>query len=72
MTHAIQIPPPLQLSARFSDLGTSLVVTFDNATDYGATANLGGSFDCPLLLDYPGASDSDACTWTSGEIFVDE
>ena len=56
-----------QSGARFSDTGASVVVTFDNLTDYGAVANLGGSFGCPLLLDYPGASDLDACAWTSGK-----
>ena len=58
----------LQSKARFSDTGTSLLITFNNNTDYGAVTNLGGSFACPLLLVYPGASDLDACAWTSGEV----
>ncbi|CBJ25633.1 conserved unknown protein [Ectocarpus siliculosus] len=51
--------------ARFSDTGASMLVTFAQDTDYGAVADLGGSFDCPLLLDYPGGSDADVCSWTS-------
>lgn len=56
----------LQSSARFSDTGTSVVLTFDMDTDYGANTGLGASFNCPLLLSYPGSSDSDLCSWTSG------
>lgn len=56
----------MQLSAGVSDLGTALIVTFDIDTDYGATVNLGGSFECLLLLDYPGVNELDVCTWTSG------
>lgn len=58
--------PFLQSSARFSDTGTSVVLIFDMDTDYGASAGLQGYFDCPLLLSYPGVSDSDLCSWTSG------
>ncbi|CAM9463784.1 unnamed protein product, partial [Ectocarpus sp. 12 AP-2014] len=58
-------PGPELSGARFSDTGTSMLVTFAQDTDYGAVADLGGSFDCPLLLDYPGGSDADVCSWTS-------
>lgn len=57
----------MQVNARFSDTGTAVLVTFDQDTDYGEVTNIGGSFDCALLLDYPGVSDADACSWTSGE-----
>lgn len=56
-----------QLEARFSDTGATLIIAFDEDTDYGASAPLGGSFECPLLLDYPGATDLDVCSWTSGK-----
>lgn len=56
----------VQTGARFSDTGAGFAVTFDRDTDYGASLPLGGTFKCPLLLDYPGASDSDICSWTSG------
>lgn len=56
----------VQSTARFSDTGTSVLITFDNNTDYGAVSNLRGSFACPMLFVYPGASDLDACAWTSG------
>lgn len=59
-----------QSSARFSDLGTSVVLTFDMDTDYGATAGLGGSFQCTLLLTYAGSSDLDICSWSSGSSIV--
>lgn len=59
----------VKVSARFSDTGTSVLVTFDQNTDYGEVTNIGGSFDCALLLDYPGVNDADACSWTSGEKF---
>lgn len=58
----------VQSTARFSDTGTSVLITFDNNTDYGAVSNLGGSFACPLLIVYPGASDLDECSWTSGAV----
>ncbi|CAM9550597.1 unnamed protein product [Sphacelaria rigidula] len=42
------------------------MVKFDADTDYGAGVPLGGTFECPLLFDYPGIHDSDECSWTSG------
>lgn len=58
----------MQSSARFSDTGTSVVVAFDQDTDYGTVSSLGGSFACPLLFNYDGASDLDACAWTTGKV----
>ncbi|CAM9335914.1 unnamed protein product, partial [Hapterophycus canaliculatus] len=55
-------------SARFSDTGTSVLVTFDQDTDYGAAGGLAGSFECPSLFTYDGASDLDVCAWTTGNI----
>ncbi|CAM9347803.1 unnamed protein product, partial [Scytosiphon promiscuus] len=60
----LELGPTLS-SARFSDTGTSIVVTFDQDTDYGAVAELGGSFNCPSLFYYDGASDFDTCAWTT-------
>lgn len=57
-----------QASGRFLDTGAGFIITFDKDTDYGVGVPLGGSFECPLLLDYNGASDEDVCSWTSGKL----
>ncbi|CAM9866176.1 unnamed protein product, partial [Pylaiella littoralis] len=62
---AVVEPGPELISARISDTGTSVLLTFDQDTDYGEVTKVGGSFECSLLLDYPGVSGEDACSWTS-------
>ena len=65
VANSTELPPPVMVSAIFSNEGSKIIVTFNSPSDRGGGNNI---FSCSQLFSFTGLSVASKCVWKSGRI----